>query len=503
MNIIAKRIIYGALFSLSIFSTVHAETSGQGQMMLSLRDGVLKLLENNLDVTIERISPEIAETKILREKGVYDLQAFGSFKREDATTPLSARESVSAGGLKTIKSEAYSLDAGLTGKTPIGTEYTLEAKNNWTSETLNDFNFEYSSFSGVRVTQPLLKDFVSNTNELNINIAKKDRDISTNKLKQRILDSVSDYGFAYWDLVRAREELKVRMESERLAGMLVDINRKKFEAGTGSNLDVIQAEATEAARKDDVILAEKTVRERENTLKLLISKDVYSLKDIEIVPTDSPMLIPVREGLDESVTKAINVRPDYLETKTELEKNRIQIKYAKGQTFPKIDLEASYGYSGLGPTFAKSYNGIDANPDWSLGIVFRYPLENRTARGDLKIARLEADQAILRLKKLEQQIILNIDQALKDIKSDDVRVNAAKVSTRLAEETLAAEEKKLEAGRSTTYNLLKIQEDLAKARLNEISAIVDYNKALVQFNRQKGVLLEDMGINLVEAAKGR
>lgn len=504
MYIDSKHIIKTALLTFIIFSSTPArsEEASSRQLRLTIREGIARVMENNLDVTIERLSPRIAEYKIQTELGVFNTDAFGSFKRSDATTPLNAQNSIAAGGLTTVKSETYSLDAGLSGKTSFGTNYSLEVKDDRTASTFSNFQFQYSSFTGVTITQPLLKNFGYDANELQLNIAKKDRDISIYAFRQRVLDTVANYALAYWDLVRVRDELAVRIESEELAETLVEINKKKYEAGATSRLEVTQAEAAAAARKDDVIVAQKAVRDQEKILKLLISKDVYDLRDKEIVPSGDSAIPKPSESLDESFTKATALRPDYLEAKSELEKNRIQIRYSENQRFPRIDVEASYGYNGLGNTFGDSFKGIDSNPQWSLGLALRYPLGNDSALGSLRAARLQADQSILRLKRLEQQVIMNIDSAMKDIKSNNDRVAKAGVATKLTEESLRAEEKKLEAGRSTTYNVLKVQEDLAKVKSNEIAAVVDYNKSLITYHKEKGTLLDVLGVNIAEMPRG-
>lgn len=492
------KIISGAVFlSLFVLPRPAIAENNRPALNLTLKDGIARLLENNLDITIERQSPLIADARIERELGVFDPEAFGSFKRHDSTTPLSTRSSVAAGGIRKLESESYSFSAGLTGKGTYGTIYTFEVKNDWTADTLSRFDYEYDSFTGVTITQPLLKNFGKDASELQVSIARKDRDISVYRLKDSVISVVADFGFAYWELVAAREELRVRLESQNLAETLLSINRKKLEAGSISALEVKQAEAAASARKDDVYVAEKRVRDRENALKLLISKDVYSLKDTEIIP-DVATLELSTYAYDASITDAIKNRPDYQEAKSNIEKSNLRIDYAKDQKYPKIDLEASYGYNGLGSSFSDSYSGMDSNPDWSVGLVFRYPLGNRTAAGDLKIARLEAGQTILRLKKIEQSIVMGVDASIKNVSSDRTRMEASRTSTKLTEEALDAEEKKLSAGRSTTYNVLQIQEDLALARLSEIAALSDYNKSLIRYHREKGTLLEELGIKFKE-----
>jgi outer membrane protein TolC len=282
----------------------------------------------------------------------------------------------------------------------------------------------------------------------------------------------------------------------KLADSLLDLTQKKFEAEVVSRLELTQAEAGVASRKEALISAQKTVWERENELKLFISGDVYLLTDVEIIPKDPLILLTITPALDESIKKALELRPDYLEAKGEIEKKDLEIRFSENQVFPEIDIEASLGYNGFGVDFGDSIDNLENNPTWTVGVVFSYPLGNNTARSDLKIARMEAEEAILRLKRLEQVIILNLDIAIKDMETSRERYEAAKVSTMLAEDALEAEEVKLEAGLSTTHNVLEFQEELEEARTVEIAALIDYKKALTGFFKQEGSLLVEKGIEI-------
>lgn len=492
-----------AVFSAFVFPPPAYAGGQPPRLELSIKQGIVMVLENNLDITIERISPRIAEAGVLTEQGAFDVEVFGSARRRDTETPLNARASTAAGGLSTIKSETYSLAAGIEGRTSLGTVYTLETRNNNTSDTLSGFTPEYDSFTGVTLTQPLLKGFGPGVNKLRLNAALKDRDISAHRLRQMIIETVARFAYAYWDLARAKAELGVRAESEQLALALAEINRKKLAAGAASALEVTQARAAASVRRDGVIIAQRALRDRENELKLLVSSDVYSLRDTEIVTgdpgADSSLAPPDAEALEDVVAAALASRPDYLELKDEIEKSDLQVKYAGGQKYPQVDLEASYGFNGLGTSFRDSYSGIASSPEWTLGLVVRYPLGNRASTGELRAARLKSGADLLRLKKLEQSIILSLDGARKEIVTARARVEAARASTALTRESMEAEEKKLAAGRSTTYNVLLLQEDLANARLNEIGAMIDYNKALISYFREKGALLEGYGFEMERA----
>ncbi|MEN8265072.1 MAG: TolC family protein [Nitrospirota bacterium] len=467
-------------------------------MPLSIDRGKLLVLKKNLDIAIEKIVPQIEAVKVDKERGDFDPLFSSSFKREDSTTPLSSRSSVAAGGRGSVESEVYSLNTGVSGKVPLGTEYSVGFEDIWTENTFNEFQAEYDSFAGIRITQPLLKNFGSDINRFDIHIAQKNEEISVNELKTDVIDIVADFKNAYWDMVLSIENLKVKEESLRLAESLLDMNRKRLKAEVVSPLEVIQAEAGVASRREAVIMAGINVKEKENILKRLISADVYSLRDIDIIPTDKPVVIPVALELEENIKDGIENRPDYRKIKVEIEKNDLEIQYAKNQKFPNIDLEASYGYNGLGDSFNNSLKEMDDNPEWSLGMVVKIPIGNRAARGDLRIAQLDAEKALLNLKNMEQQIIVEIDNAIRKVDMNRQRIEVTKISTKLAEESLRAEELKLKEGLSTSHDVLEFQEDLAEAKSREISAIIDYNKSQVELSRAKGMLLEDEGIRFYD-----
>ncbi len=463
---------------------------------LSLREGAVAVLENNLDLIVERVSPLMAALDVEKERAVYDPETFALIKRAEAKTPLSARSQAAAGGLSSSESEGYSLEAGVEGKLALGARYTLTVKEETNADTFNRFEPQFTSFAGLKLTQPLFKNLGRGATEYLINVAGKNRDISVHKLKTRLLETLSEYCTVYWDLSKLREELKVREESLRLAETLLELNRKRLRAGVMSALEVSHAESAAAARLDQVLIARRSAKEKEAALKLLISGDVYGIKDVELIPVEEARVAPVEANLDESVKTAFSNRPDYLELKSEIEKSRLKIRYAENQRYPLIDLEASYGFNGLGATAGQSWRSLDSNPEWSLGVRLRMPLEGVAADAELSGARLTSSQSLLKLKRLEQRTIIKTDLIIKDLRDCLIRAVNAKRSTTLAALTLKAEEEKLNAGLSTTYSVLKVQDDLSMARLNEIGASIDYNKTLVRYNMEKGTLLEALGLKL-------
>jgi len=484
--------------SLSFFLIASSAAAAERQRVeLPFRQGVRMLVENNLQLKASRLDKAVSGANVLAASGAFDPDLFASFRRADSSRPLSTRSSVAAGGLKSVESEAYGFQAGIEGTTGFGTEYRFEVRDDWTADTFSGFEYEYESFTGVTVRQPLLKGF-ADAASLGLNVALKDREESEHRFRKALTAALSDYADAWWAALSAQKALEARHESARLAETLLEVNRKKLEAGALSRLELVQAEAAVAARRQELFVAQKALEDSQRRLKELIAEDAYEMRDYELVAVGEGVLRPVYMGLDDAVASALSSRPDYLELKAALEKQRIVLKYSSDQAWPEVDLEASYGFNGLGDSFSNSFNGLDANPEWSVGLLFRYPLGNRAARGELQAELLKTKQAVLEVKRLEQEIVLGLSAALRNLETGLGRVKAADEAVRLAEETLEAEEKKLEAGRSTTFNVLRIQEDLLAAKLKALDAVSGYNASLAVFYAQKGTLAEELGVRITD-----
>jgi len=394
----------------------------------------------------------------------------------------------------------YNLSAGVSAKNVYGTEYGLDLENSRTKNTFNSFEPEHDAFAGIRLKQPLLKNSGSDVNLYSIRIARKNRELSLSELRKRIIDTVYDYKKTYWELVLAHEDLKVKKESLKLARSLLELNRKKYRAEVISPLEVTQSEAGVAARREAVIIAGKIAEEGENRLKRLIFDDLYKAGGKRLVPVDSPSVEPLVLDLDESIREGLINRPDYEQARLDMEKKGLSIRYFRKQRSPQIDLDASYGFNGLGSSLGDSFSNMDGNPEWSLGVSLTYPIGDRAARNDLLMSEIEKRRALLTLKRLEQDIIVEIANAIGEVRSNNQRIEVTKVSTRLAEEALRAEELKFREGLSTSHNVLQYQEELEEARRREINAIIDYNKSLADLSRVKGTLLKDEKIEFASIA---
>jgi len=465
---------------------------------LTLRECIDRALENNLEIRAQRINPTIGTWGVIGAQGVYDPVLSGSANYQDANTPLDPNEARSL-GLSSLKQDTLDYTVGLAGKLPTGASYDLFGSSTRTSGDLTS-NFVYTGSAGISGTQPLLKNFGFGVNAAVIRIARESKTIAIQNFVQLVMSKISAVSTAYYELVFAIGNHKAAVENRELARQLLDENRKREQVGTMSPLDVIQAEAGVAESEQNVITTERTIKDNENTLKRLICQQVTEFRGVSLVPVDYPLVQMVALDVDESTHTALQMRADYLSALHAVEQQNITVQLDHNQIWPEIDLQGSYAANGRGNTFGTFADRTagGSTPTWAIGVVASFPLGNRQARSNYHIAKLDADQLLLSLKSLEQDIVVQVDNAVGHVEANLKSVEAARAATRLAQESLDAEKKKLLAGTSTTFLVLQAQTQLAAARSAQIRAEADYSESLVALDLAEGTILQKNDIVLDE-----
>jgi len=225
------------------------------------------------------------------------------------------------------------------------------------------------------------------------------------------------------------------------------------------------------------------------------------LADIVITPVDTPTYTDPTLDQEEQIRQALGQRPDLIQAKLTLENQHITLVFDKNQALPTLDLEATLRINGIDDRFGGSFGEIEPTRRyrWDVGVTFRYPLQNRQAKGRVQQSQLAIRQQMLRIKDLEESIMAEVRNSFRDVLTNSQRVRATRISVRLAQKQLEAEEKKLQVGLATVFTTLQFQDVLSVERSNGINALTEYLKAIIRLEESKSTLLQSYNIILEPA----
>lgn len=491
--------------------TTHARAADNAlepaaEQAVSLRETVLEALEHNLDITISRRTKEARLTDIVFEQAKFDPTLDFSARYDRRVTPLNQPLFGVSGGILTdpqpFDQNITSFDVGLSQRLITGAEwdFTFDPERTSTAgQTGFLFNPGYASNFILNFSQPLLRDFGVETNQTQILIARNNAQVEEHVFLDSVLTVIAEVEATFWELVFANEDLKVAQIALKAAQQLEASNRAKAEAGVMTVVDVLQAQAAVAARVEEILIAEKAIRDQEDQLRQLLSPSEESLRrTIRLVPTDRPVTSLEPISLQEAIDVALGQRPEVLQAAENIETSMLNVRFAKNQLLPSLSVQGTAGLSGLGKDPSGMVDRQFSGDFYQLGagVVLSYPLGNRSAWSQFRKRRLEARNAQASLQRVRQQVIINIREAVRGVQTDFKRIETTRSARILAQKQLRAETERLNLGLTTTRFVLDFQRDLAIARRNELRAIVDYNKSLSNLARQKGTTLERYGIRL-------
>jgi len=499
---------------LFLLAGLHAQ---EKKISLTLEECITKAMRDNLNVAVEVLSPELADTSISIAKERFLPSLSFGYNLQNTNSPsfsfIEADE--------TITSDYYNYSANLSQIIPTGAELSISLFS-YKSETNQKFlsvNPRFGSTLSFNFSQPLLRNFGFKINRREIIISRNNRDVSENQFKSVLMDTVYEVESAYWNLVHSREDLEAKKQSLELARDLLIKNKREVEVGTLAPIEILSAESEVATREADILQAEAMVKNNEDQLKTVINlADKEEGVEIEIIPVDKPAFTLREVSFEEALAVALNKRPDLQATKVNIKSRELNLTYAKNQLLPDLSLNANYwspGVSGtqliydpddpFGPPISIIPGGsTEALKDafglkyenWTVGLTLSIPFNTVITRAQQAQARVDLEQTTLRLKNQQQQVALEIKNAVRAVQTDYKRVQAYGVARELAEKTLEAEEKKLKVGLTTNYVVLQFQRDLANAQSAELRAIIDYNLSLAQLERAMGTSLEKKNIKL-------
>lgn len=471
-------------------------------LRLSVDEAVKMAVDRNLDLAAARIDPQISDTGVAAALGAFRPVFSTSVQRNNQLQPPASFLVPSA-----TRTDVVSSSVGVNQRlSRFGTAYDVSwtAAHTDSDSFLNSFNPLVQSGLAVNVSQPLLRDRVTDSARQQVIAQRIGRDIADTRLREVMVHTVADVKRTYWHLVSATANVEARRSVLELARELVRVNQVKVDVGQSPPLDLVSAQAEVAADEEQVIIAETAVRQIEDQLRTL----VFDTSDrrvwgVTIEPSDPPPGGMVSPDVDAAVTTALRDRADLARARKDIENARTTVRFTGNQRLPDVRLNVSYLASGLGGdevlrtgTFPGTVIGSGAAtgfasvltqvfrsryPTWSVGINVNYPLGQATEEANYARARLEQRQSEERLKASESRAIQQIRDAGWKIGMNAKRIDTTRAARELAEQRLDAERRRFDVGMSTSFLVIQAQRDLSQAKTNELSATLAYDLALVDF----------------------
>ncbi len=474
-------------------------------LKLSADDAVKRALENNIELAVQRMNPQLQELALDSVRSGYTPNLTVNFNENSSTTQSTSQLS---GGAK-VTSTGNIWNANLTKAMPW---YGGNASLNWTNSYTNSdnqfatFNPTYQSRLTFNYTQPLWRNFRIDTIRQQLLTTKIAKEVADLTLRSTLINTDANTRNAYWELWFAIRALDAARGSLALAEKLVEDNKVRVEVGTLAPLDVVSAESAAATARVNVANAESAWQTSEITLKrLIVSSTTDPLWNSRIDPTDAPMVTRQPIDLEGAIKSALDKRTDVVSARRNMAGSDITLNYLKNQMRPQVDLAATFGGSGTGGTTINrapvsqgsgilstvpgGYRDALKNlyqvklPSWTIQLNLSYPLGLSAAEASYARSKVQYSQSEAQLRALELQVATDLTNAALTILSTEKRLDASRAARELAEKQLEAEQSKFDVGMSTNYLVVQAQRDLANAQNNELRAQLDYRKALVAYER--------------------
>jgi outer membrane protein TolC len=546
-----------------------------GKLELSMQEAVELVLENSMDIVVQRYNPWFADTSILKANAGgfgfttpgavfggssannpllnYDPLITTTLSIDDrnvpVNNPLTSGTGTGLSSLARLTLHTSTFNTQYSQGFHTGTTFYSFWDNTRSSSTsaANLFNPSVQSSIFVGFQQQLLNGFGRSVNTRNIRIAKNNRKIADWAFTQQAITTVTNTITAYWELVFARENVRVQEQAVTVAQKLYNDNKKQLEIGTMAPLDVTRAESELATDRQNLIVAQTVHLQNQQILKNAISKNPLApnLINVEIIPTELPSRPEAIEApsFEEAAKEAFAKRPELQEEALNLLNGEIDLKATRSALLPTATLSAQYGTVGLAgnqptlgtPVTTPGLQLIDSNgnpvnvfipsttrpvtgvsqagfgdamssvfhnnfPDYQVSLNVTIPVRNRSAQADNQRAILFQHQLEAQLQLLKNTALLDVRNTYIALTQDRAQVDAASKARELQQQTFDAEQKKYKLGASTVYLVIQTQRDLINAQGTELRALANLVEAKANYERAVGRTLE---VNRVTIADGK
>jgi len=479
-----------------------APQAAEGDVLkLTIDDAVKRAIENNPDLAVVRLGTDVEAARVSQADSAYRPVFSTVFGRSSVMTPSSSFDQIE--GIETTDLFATT---GLRQRLRTGGgTWSLgwDASRTASDSFINSFNPTLRSGLLVAFSQPLLRDRKIDAVRVQNVIVKRNLKSSELRALQASVQTVAAVKQAYWTLKAALANVTVQQRSLELAEDLVRQNQARVNVGQAPPLDLVQAQAEVATRRENLIRADAIAKDAEDRLRrLMMDPADTSFWNVRLSPVDEPVSDNTPPDQARAVESALRDRYDLALLRQDLDNADTNVEFFNNQKLPDVRLEASYRGGGVGGTqlvrtgpFPGTVTGsVDTGfgdvlgqvfgrdfPTWSVGVTVNYPIGRSFEEAGLARAEIERKQSAQRIASLQLQVAETVRSAARDVQSTKERVDAARAGETLAQQRLTVESRRFDAGFSTTFLVTQAQRDLLQAQVNLLQAVLDHQSSLVNF----------------------
>jgi len=463
------------------------EASGDGALKLSLQESVALAVANSFDIRLAELDRLIAQT---RNKAA--LAPFDPVLTADLHYELD--EAKAASSIAGTRSTETVMDLELEKKLQTGTTLTTTFANERASSNsaFASLNPSFTTSLEAGITQAVAKNAGGIIDRAKVEITRLEVENKDLAAIDRIEASVAEVTTAYWELVLAREQMRIQEEALERAQALDQANQDKFGLGLIEEPELLHSAANVHLRREELVVAQNQTASALQNFKLLLSER----SDIAIEPTESLAFDRHPAEFQESLRRAWERRRDLVAARREVKRRRVKIRMTQNDLLPSVDLVASFRANGLDQKYGPSLNqALKAeDPTYFVGLKASWTFGNKGASADHEEAQLQKAQALVELAFLERRILRDVDEAVRELLRWETSVESREAIEELYQRRLILQERRFELGRSNVQTLIDFQEDLLAAQRSKAEALVRHHQAGVALERTENTLLTTYGL---------
>jgi outer membrane protein TolC len=468
---------------------------GMPTLDLTLDEAINYLLRFNPLVTAARLEWMANEQKALASLGPFEPAIIGGYRYNETRY-----------NYRPFPEQNLEQSVGLKGHTISGTEYSFDFRVTDVRNTRSSLELP-QAFTGVTLTQPLLRNAWNGSEIADRKIAIIEREAAFHTYRSKLIEMIAELQSAYWNLAFAQEKYRFALQSLKIAEKIVTDAKLRLKTGKMSMVDLIEAEAGLAARQANIADARQELLDAANQLKLMLSTDdigkdrlLYCTKKIFVDDSERP----VRAHSDSIGRFDIKNHPEFRIRRLELDKEAVVLSYRTGQCLPGLNAKGSCGINGYGSKTPSALNRLlhDPQPAWSAMLELELPvLGGVESRNLLAAQKFKKEAAQKNLSAIEYQITNTMRIITQRVAAHCELARNAGLVVDFRQRLLDIEFKKLDAGKSTYRLIYETEEKLSEAKQSQLESNVRYRMAIVQQAKITGSMLADFGLETVDRGR--